>query len=58
MAMDTQGGYLWVGMSMLAPKAIAGHRNGAWGATGGRCGRESGHAVHAKYVTKTQQSGR
>ena len=37
---------------MLGPKSIVGHGNGAWGDTDGCCGRELGHAVHAKCNNK------
>ena len=37
---------------MVGPKGIVEHGNGAWGGTGGRCGREFDHAVHAKCTKK------
>ena len=56
--MVAQGVYLWVGMSMLGPKGIVGHANGAWGDTEGRCDRGLGQPVQAKRWQKTYQSGR
>ena len=38
MVMDVNGVYFWVSMMLLGPKDMACHKNGAWGATGGRCG--------------------
>ena len=58
MAMDAQGGHLWVVMWIRGSKGTVGHGNGAWGDTDSCCDREFGHAVHAKLTTRTQQSGR
>ena len=38
MVMDVNGVYFWVSMMLLGSKDMACHKNGAWGATGGRCG--------------------
>ena len=37
---------------MLGPKGIVGHAKEDRRGTGARCGREFGHAVHAKYTKK------
>ena len=50
--MYTHGGYLRVGMCVMGPKGMVGHGNEARGGTGGRCGREFGHVVYAKYTKK------
>ena len=54
--MDVQGGHLWVGMWMVGPKDMVGHGNGAWGGTGGRCGREFDHTIHTNCTKNTQQN--
>ena len=52
--MDTHGGYLWAGMWVVVPKGMMGHRNEAWGGTGGRCGSGLGHDVYGKIQSNNQ----